>query len=99
MTCLPNVIRSILQRQPFERPVCVPNAPLLDVGTDGVSAPLVFADLCTQASQAFRPSSVLVSADMQSSTVPYPEFDTTLTGGRYVNAEYSGSFFVQGALY
>ena len=77
------------------------------VGT--VSPSTVFANCCVQAGQALRiaPPAVCFGTQdvdapaqeaMQVSATPSPEFDWA-TGGRYVDAPYSGTYFLQGGKY
>ena len=77
------------------------------VGT--VSPSTVFANCCVQAGQALRtapPALCFGTQDvdapaqeaMQVSATPSFEFDLD-TGGRYVDAPYSGSYYLQGGKY
>ena len=54
----------------------------------------VFAHMCAKASQAFRKSHG--SETYQGDDIG-DEFDLQVTGGRYVDAEYTGTYFVHGA--
>ena len=85
--------------QPYEQPVLVASAPLMDIDPD-VSAPTAFAGLCMQASQALLGAPKSVSNQTDDEVVPevlgcaLPEFDP-VTGGRYTDAGYSGTYFAQ----
>ena len=112
MACLARlIVRTLRRREPNERPVCVfATAPLIGNGLGEGSPPVVFANCCVQAGQALGIASDTVLdtqqvgglnvapvqvSDMQVPYQPHREFDQ-LTGGRYVVAPYSGTYFVQG---
>ena len=110
MNCLGQFIRRGARRhEEYERPTCVHcTAPLMGevVGTV-VSPSTVFATCCAQASQALASAPPAVcppvpSAPGQQSmpvlATPSQEFDLN-TGARYVDAPYTGTYFLQGLKY
>ena len=102
MHCIPQwILRTPAQMRAHEVPVCVASAPLLMTEAVGdVSPPREFVASCI-ASQALRHAPAPVSdadtnLDMHVLGVPSTEFEHA-SGGRYVDADYSGSYFVNGA--
>ena len=110
MSCLAQWIRRSAQRhEQYERPTCVHCTAALmgEVAGTVVSPSTVFATCCAQASQALASappavcppsSSAPGQQSMQVLATPSPEFDW-VTCARYVDAEYSGTYFLQGGKY